>query len=132
MYLIGSVGAAKLLNGTVSAPRELQSDVQPTPLVVDPPVRLQRDPAGGCLGNDGDQLAPLLKVVALVQVDFVHGDSWYGCQRHTRKPMYSPGIKVGRFTDRAISPFRCRIGDLGRCKMEKQLQCGTFEPGSDF
>ena len=41
---------------------------------------------------------------------------------------YSPGHKVGRFTLSRISPFRLGIGDLGRCKMEKQLQCGTFGP----
>ena len=43
----------------------------------------------------------------------------------------SPGIKVGRFTLSRISRVRFRIGDMGSGKIEKQLQCGTFEPGSD-
>jgi hypothetical protein len=42
-----------------------------------------------------------------------------------------PGIKVGLVADFAISHFRYQIGDLGRCKMDKQLQCGISELGSD-
>jgi len=45
--------------------------------------------------------------------------------------IYSPGIKVGHFTVSRISRVRFRIGDLGRGTTENQLQCGSFEPGSD-
>ena len=42
----------------------------------------------------------------------------------TVKVVYPPGHNVGYFT---VSCLR----DLSRYEMEKQLQCGTLEPGSD-
>ena len=40
-------------------------------------------------------------------------------------------FKVRLVTTLAISPFRFRIGDLRRCKTEKQPKCGTYKPDSD-
>ena len=40
-------------------------------------------------------------------------------------------FKVGYVTTIAISPFRFGLGDLGRCKMEKQLNYATYEPGGN-
>ena len=44
---------------------------------------------------------------------------------------YSPGIKVRRITDFAVSAFRCRIGDLGGCKIEKYPISHIFDHCGD-
>jgi len=45
--------------------------------------------------------------------------------------MLPPSIKVGLIITIATPSFRFRIGELGRCKMEKQLNYGTYEPDGD-
>ena len=52
-------------------------------------------------------------------------------REESRTTNYSPGIKVGPFTVSRIPPFRLRFGNVGSGKIEKQLQCGSFEPGAD-
>ena len=44
---------------------------------------------------------------------------------------YSPGITVSIITTIVKPPFQLRIGELGRCKMENQLNYGTYEPRGD-
>jgi len=57
---------------------------------------------------------------------------WHeGVQGTPTAESYSPGIKVGLFTVSRIPPFRLRFGNVGNGKIEKQPQCGSFEPGDD-
>lgn len=45
----GGAGLTKLLDGTVSTPRQLKCHVDPAPLVLDPTISLERDSRAGSL-----------------------------------------------------------------------------------
>mmetsp|Transcript_22078 Transcript_22078/g.68804 ORF Transcript_22078/g.68804 Transcript_22078/m.68804 type:complete len:543 (-) Transcript_22078:2445-4073(-) len=72
--LVGAVSAAKLLDGLIRRPGELDGEVLAAALVAETRIRVKRDSRGGCLGDDGHVLAVVHKLVLLAQVDARHGD----------------------------------------------------------